>query len=48
MKLDAHDVHFYGGIVLAAAGGMLVSVAWTLVAVGCVLAIFGLTTALKR
>lgn len=39
--MDSHDAHFYGGLVLAAAGGAQLSVAWTLVAVGAVLMIVG-------
>ena len=39
--VDAHDVHFYGGLLLAGVGGTLLSVAWTLVAVGAVLMVVG-------
>lgn len=39
---DLRDAHFYGGLLIAAAGGMQVSRAWTLVAVGGVLALVGL------
>lgn len=38
---DVSDLHFYGGLVLAAVGGSLISVAWTLVAVGFVLMLVG-------
>ena len=41
MKFDAVDLHVYGGLLLAAVGGFLISVAWTLVGVGCVLALIG-------
>ena len=37
---DLRDAHFYGGLVLAAAGGACLSLPWTLVAVGAVLALY--------
>jgi hypothetical protein len=45
-QLDNRDVHVYGGLTLAAFGGWLVSPAWTCVAVGGVLVLFGLFGAL--
>lgn len=39
--VDAKDLHFYGGLGLATAGGCQVSVPWTMVAVGSLLAVVG-------
>lgn len=40
--IDAHDLHAYGGLALAAVGGWQLSPAWTLVAIGVVLFAMGL------
>lgn len=35
--VDARDMHFYGGLLLAGAGGAQISMRWTLIAIGAVL-----------
>jgi hypothetical protein len=40
--VDLRDLHVYGGLALAAAGGWQLSVAWTCVIVGLVLAAMGI------
>lgn len=37
-KIDPRDVFFFGGLVLAAIGGVFLSAPWTLVVIGAVLA----------
>lgn len=46
--VDARDLHFYAGLLIAGAGGALLNVAWALVGVGCVLVLVGLGFTLTR
>lgn len=41
-KLDNRDIHVYGGLAIVGVGGWFVSPAWTCIAVGGVLVVFGL------
>lgn len=41
--LDMNDRFFFAGLLVAAIGGCLLSVAWTLVVVGAAIAIVGIT-----
>jgi hypothetical protein len=41
-QLGAREWHFYIGVAIAAAGGVQISIAWTLVALGVSLAVVGL------
>lgn len=37
-KFDIRDLFFFGGLAVAGAGGVMISVSWTLVVLGSVLA----------
>lgn len=39
---DARDLHFYGGLALAFAGGLQLHPGWTMIATGAVLVAVGL------
>ncbi len=39
--LELRDVVFFGGLAIAGAGGAMLSVPWTLIAIGALLAILG-------
>jgi hypothetical protein len=41
-ELGARELHFYGGLAVAGVGGVMLSPAVTLVAIGAVLALVGL------
>ncbi len=40
--LDVRDMHVYPGLAIATAGGLILSVAWTLVTLGLFLALMGI------
>jgi hypothetical protein len=40
--IDLRDVHFYGGLLIAAGGGAMLSLPRTLIVLGAVLALTGL------
>jgi len=40
--IDLRDVHVYAGMAIATVGGMLISTAWALVALGLFLACLGI------
>jgi hypothetical protein len=42
IDLDVNDGFFFAGLMLAGAGGAMVSLPWTLIAIGTVLAAVGL------
>lgn len=46
--LDARDWHIYGGLLISAIGGLLISARWTLVIIGAVLTTLGLFGPLLR
>jgi len=41
-EMDLRDVHVYAGLIIATGGGVFISVAWTLVALGLFLACLGI------
>ena len=42
LSLDVRDVHVYLGLAIATAGGLILSVAWTLITLGLFLALMGI------
>lgn len=46
--VSLRDLHIYGGLTVATVGGWQVSPAWTLVALGVVLATFGVFAPLRK
>ena len=47
-EIDLRDAHVYLGLTIATVGGMLISVAWTLVALGLFLACLGIFLPKRR
>jgi hypothetical protein len=47
-EFDLRDAHFYGGLLLFGFGGAQLSVPWTCMLVGAVLAVVGLLPGGKR
>lgn len=45
---DIEDAFFFGGLFLAGVGGVMLSLPWTLIAIGAVLALKGHATVVAR